>query len=168
MQGLYELGARRVTFTGLPPIGCLPLVMTINIRDAFIRQCIDGLNTMAVSYNCKLRSMLSEMKEKELHDAKIAYLDIYTPALDIMKHPNKYGESMHLLEEEGEFGALSPLSVKEGTGEKGEGKNAESVLEKRVNRRDMQSLHSSSSLFLSLSTKKTRTDHTFSSASFRT
>ncbi|CAN6444211.1 unnamed protein product [Victoria cruziana] len=91
LKGLYELGARRVTFTGLPPIGCLPLVMTINIRDAFIRQCIDGLNTMAVSYNCKLRSMLSEMKEKELHDAKIAYLDIYTPALDIMKHPNKYG-----------------------------------------------------------------------------
>ncbi|XP_049931683.1 uncharacterized protein LOC116246825 [Nymphaea colorata] len=91
LKGLYALGARRFAFAGLPPMGCLPLVMTTDLGDAFIRRCIDNLNMVAVSYNSKLQNMLNEMKEKELKDAKIAYADIYTATLDIIKHPNKYG-----------------------------------------------------------------------------
>ncbi|XP_031485314.1 GDSL esterase/lipase At5g45960-like [Nymphaea colorata] len=91
IKGLYDLGARRILFAGLPPLGCLPIEMTINFANAVLRQCIDSLNLVAVSYNSKLQHMLNKVKESELKDANIVYADIYEPLLDAIKNPNKYG-----------------------------------------------------------------------------
>ncbi|CAN6444207.1 unnamed protein product [Victoria cruziana] len=91
IKGLYELGARRILFAGLPPLGCLPIEMTLNFADAILRRCIDSLNLVAISYNSKLQHMLNKVKENELKDAKIVYADIYEPLLDAIKDPNKYG-----------------------------------------------------------------------------
>ncbi|CAN6444209.1 unnamed protein product [Victoria cruziana] len=89
LKGLYELGARRIAFAGLPPLGCLPVVMTTSVSDALVRQCIVSLNMEAFGYNSKLQNMLNEMKE-ELKDTRIAYVDIYYPVLDAIENPSKY------------------------------------------------------------------------------
>ncbi|KAM0891432.1 hypothetical protein ACQ4PT_026413 [Festuca glaucescens] len=92
IQSLYGLGARRMLVAGLPPVGCLPLQLTM----AELRQpprpqgCIAEQNTAAESYNAKLRRMLAEFQSAS-PGARAVYADIYTPLLDMVDHPDKYG-----------------------------------------------------------------------------
>lgn len=92
IQSLYGLGARRMLVAGLPPVGCLPLQLTL----AELRQppraegCIADQNTAAESYNAKLQRMLDEFQSAS-PGARAVYADIYTPLLDMVDHPDKYG-----------------------------------------------------------------------------
>ncbi|XP_051227006.1 GDSL esterase/lipase At1g06990 [Lolium perenne] len=92
IQSMYGLGARRILVAGLPPVGCLPLQLTM----AELRQpprpqgCIADQNTAAESYNAKLRRMLAEFQSAS-PGARAVYADIYTPLLDMVDHPDKYG-----------------------------------------------------------------------------
>ncbi|XP_015699278.1 GDSL esterase/lipase At2g40250-like [Oryza brachyantha] len=92
IQSLYNLGARRILVAGLPPVGCLPLQMTL----AALRQpprpqgCIAEQNTAAERYNAKLRKMLTKFRSTS-PGAKAVYADIYTPLKDMVDHPQKYG-----------------------------------------------------------------------------
>jgi hypothetical protein len=78
---------------GLPPVGCLPLQLTM----AELRQpprpqgCIAEQNTAAESYNAKLQRMLAEFQSAS-PGARAVYADIYTPLMDMVEHPDKYGE----------------------------------------------------------------------------
>jgi phospholipase/lecithinase/hemolysin len=78
---------------GLPPVGCLPLQLTM----AELRQpprpqgCIAEQNTAAESYNAKLQRMLAEFQSAS-PGARAVYADIYTPLMDMVDHPDKYGE----------------------------------------------------------------------------
>uniref|UniRef100_A0A0D9V7F5 GDSL esterase/lipase n=1 Tax=Leersia perrieri TaxID=77586 RepID=A0A0D9V7F5_9ORYZ len=92
LQGLYNLGARRILVAGLPPVGCLPLQMTLTaLRQPPRSQgCIDEQNTAAERYNAKLRQMLTKFKSTS-PGAKAVYADIYSPLKDMVDHPHKYG-----------------------------------------------------------------------------
>uniref|UniRef100_A0A0E0JQL0 GDSL esterase/lipase n=1 Tax=Oryza punctata TaxID=4537 RepID=A0A0E0JQL0_ORYPU len=89
---LYNLGARRILVAGLPPVGCLPVQMTL----AALRQpprpqgCIAEQNAEAEKYNVKLRKMLTKFQSTS-PGAKAVYADIYTPLTDMVDHPKKYG-----------------------------------------------------------------------------
>lgn len=74
--------------SGLPPIGCLPVQMTA--KSPFSRSCNQNENDSAQSYNGKLEKLLPQM-EKELPGSKILYADIYTPLMDMITNPQKYG-----------------------------------------------------------------------------
>ncbi|BAD81858.1 putative family II extracellular lipase 3 (EXL3) [Oryza sativa Japonica Group] len=92
IQSLYNLGARRLLVAGLPPVGCLPVQMTL----AALRQpprpqgCIAEQNAEAEKYNAKLRKMLTKFQSTS-PGAKAVYADIYTPLTDMVDHPQKYG-----------------------------------------------------------------------------
>lgn len=95
MQRLYGAGARRIMVTGLPPIGCLPIQVTV---DSIIpsphwlqRVCNDQQNLDSQTYNAKLQSHIHLLHQTTLHDAKVAYFDIYSPILDMIISPAKYG-----------------------------------------------------------------------------
>ncbi|KAG6416634.1 hypothetical protein SASPL_124067 [Salvia splendens] len=48
IQGLLGLGARKIAFVGLPPIGCVPAVITLNSDNALThRGCIQRLSAVA-------------------------------------------------------------------------------------------------------------------------
>ncbi|KAL1198536.1 GDSL esterase/lipase [Cardamine amara subsp. amara] len=93
-QRLYHAGARRITVAGLPPIGCLPGQVTlgsfITPRNLGHRICTEHQNTDSRLYNQKLQKLTNRLSQK-LRGSKVLYLDIYSPLIDMIKHPLKYG-----------------------------------------------------------------------------
>ncbi|KAM7265342.1 hypothetical protein ACFE04_003025 [Oxalis oulophora] len=63
LQEIREEGARKVSVSGLPPMGCLPIVITLNSDDAFKnRGCIDSFSAVGREYNTMLQSELDSMQ----------------------------------------------------------------------------------------------------------
>lgn len=93
LQGLWELGARRIAVAGLPLMGCLPFVITLNSHNAFLqRRCINSYSLVAKEYNQKLQYELAAMQKNFASDeTRIIYMDIYQPLIDMIQSPDKYG-----------------------------------------------------------------------------
>ncbi|CAA0828117.1 GDSL esterase/lipase [Striga hermonthica] len=91
VKELYILGCRKMVVSGLPPIGCLPIQMTV--KSPILRACSHRENADAKSYNEKLMKLLPRM-ENELPGSKILYVDVYNPLMDIINNPEKYGKYM--------------------------------------------------------------------------
>ncbi|KAI3473954.1 hypothetical protein Pfo_028528 [Paulownia fortunei] len=60
IQNLYNLGARRIGVTTLPPTGCLPAAITLFGSGS--NQCVARLNRDAVSFNNKLNTTSQNLK----------------------------------------------------------------------------------------------------------
>ncbi|XP_055808239.1 GDSL esterase/lipase At5g45960-like [Solanum dulcamara] len=86
LQELLDQGARKIGVVGLPPMGCLPIVITLQSDNAFSkRDCIDFYSSIARDYNSKLQSKLNDMKIRFTNlGSKIAYMDIYGPLMDMI------------------------------------------------------------------------------------
>ncbi|XP_073286723.1 GDSL esterase/lipase At5g03810-like isoform X1 [Primulina huaijiensis] len=88
IQNLYNLGARRIGVTSLPPTGCLPAAITLF---GFGRnECVARLNRDAVAFNGKLNTT-SQILRNRLPGLKIVVFDIYNPLLDMIVHPTDNG-----------------------------------------------------------------------------
>ena len=86
---IHRLGARRVTFTGLSPMGCLPLERTLNaLRGG---GCVEEYNEVARSFNAKARAMVRGLRA-EFPDLKLAFVSVYESFLNLIADPAKYGE----------------------------------------------------------------------------
>ncbi|XP_047968565.1 GDSL esterase/lipase At5g45960-like [Salvia hispanica] len=91
IQGLLELGARKIAFVGLPPIGCVPAVITLFSDNALThRGCIQRLSAVASRYNTLLRSKLAAL-QKQTPAATIVYLDIFNPIDRMVSNPQQFG-----------------------------------------------------------------------------
>ncbi|KAL8172120.1 hypothetical protein V2J09_023924 [Rumex salicifolius] len=88
IQELYGLGARRIGVFSTPPIGCVPSQRTLGSFPT--RNCASDHNKVAQMFNSKLSSHIKSLKPTFPH-SKIVYIDIYTPLLDIITYPAKYG-----------------------------------------------------------------------------
>ncbi|XP_057789781.1 GDSL esterase/lipase At1g06990-like [Salvia miltiorrhiza] len=84
---LYDVGCRKMVVSGLPPIGCLPIQMTV--KSPLRRSCCQRENQDAEAYNDKLRKVLSQM-EMELAGSRILYADVYNPIINMINNPLKY------------------------------------------------------------------------------
>ncbi|KAK9683458.1 hypothetical protein RND81_10G142400 [Saponaria officinalis] len=89
IQSLYSQGARRFVVVGLPPLGCLPIQVTVG-SIFHRRKCVDKQNAAAQVYNGKLQNFLNQLPS-QCPDAKFAYGDIYSPLIDMINNPSKYG-----------------------------------------------------------------------------
>ncbi|KAM7473599.1 hypothetical protein LguiB_020842 [Lonicera macranthoides] len=94
IQGLVDQGARRIAFSGLPPLGCLPVSITLysnNTRNVLgPRNCVEYLNTVARDFNLMLQNELRTI-QNSLNGSKIAYIDFYGPVNDTIYNPQRYG-----------------------------------------------------------------------------
>ncbi|KAL6995874.1 hypothetical protein U1Q18_006008 [Sarracenia purpurea var. burkii] len=88
---LYELGGKRLTIFGIPPIGCLPSQRTL--AGGEVRECSESYNKAAQLYNTKLRTSLNSLNTNfnDSTKARVVYVDIYNPILDIIQNRDKYG-----------------------------------------------------------------------------
>jgi len=93
MQDLYGLGARRIGILGLPNLGCVPSQRTL--KGGFKRGCSDDENRASMLFNNKLSSQIDALG-KLFPDARLVYLDIYSPLSDMIQNPTKYGNQTHL------------------------------------------------------------------------
>ncbi|XP_019071382.1 GDSL esterase/lipase At5g45960-like isoform X2 [Solanum lycopersicum] len=91
LVGLMNEGARVIGVAGVPPFGCLPIVITIDSGDALQpRRCIESYSAVAREYNSLLQRLLKTM---EIDGTKLFYVDIYSPINDMIQNPIKYGFS---------------------------------------------------------------------------
>ncbi|XP_027111852.1 GDSL esterase/lipase At5g45960 [Coffea arabica] len=92
LQDLWDVGARRIGVVGLPPMGCLPVVITIYADHPLTsRGCVDSISSVAQDYNRKLQNQLNATQIRlAANGSRIAYLDVYGPLAEITSQGRKY------------------------------------------------------------------------------
>lgn len=83
---LYNLGARKISVAGLPPMGCLPYERTKHFSI-----CINKYNLVAIEYNVKLQQLV-RMLNQDLVGIQLVYSNVYDIMLDIIKNPESFGK----------------------------------------------------------------------------
>ncbi|KAF5473026.1 hypothetical protein F2P56_009672 [Juglans regia] len=97
IQGLWEEGARNILVAGLPPMGCLPTVITLfssttTVIDHLQRGCLEQYSSVARDYNRLLQNDLNFMQlSLASHGARIFYLDIYGPLIRMIEEHESFG-----------------------------------------------------------------------------
>ncbi|EXB88553.1 GDSL esterase/lipase [Morus notabilis] len=78
---------------GLPPMGCLPIVITLNSPHGLKqRGCLDSYSSVARNYNKILQNELQFMHNSlAMFGARISYVDIYEPLMEMIQGPKKFG-----------------------------------------------------------------------------
>lgn len=90
IRQVYGLGARKMSITGLPPMGCLPLERTTNALGGFGDSCIESYNNVSRSFNAKLSGLVKKLNQ-ELPGVKIVCADAYSIFYSIIRRPSLYG-----------------------------------------------------------------------------
>ncbi|KAL9255288.1 GDSL esterase/lipase-like protein [Drosera capensis] len=85
---IYNLGARKMSLGGLPPMGCLPLERTTNIIGG--NACISKYNNVAKQFNSKLEVLVNQLNG-DLPDAKVLFSNPYGILLRMIRRPSLYG-----------------------------------------------------------------------------
>jgi phospholipase/lecithinase/hemolysin len=84
---LYGLGARKVAFNGLPPLGCIPAQ---RVKSA-TGECLEHVNSYAVQFNAAAKKLLDGMNAR-LPGAQMGLADCYSVVMELIQHPQKHGE----------------------------------------------------------------------------
>ncbi|THF99933.1 hypothetical protein TEA_002461 [Camellia sinensis var. sinensis] len=88
VKKLYNLGARRIGVTPLPPLGCVPLAITLfGMHES---GCVSRINNDAQSFNKMINSSATNL-QKQLPGLKIVVFDIYKSLYNLVKTPSNYG-----------------------------------------------------------------------------
>ncbi|CAM0944346.1 unnamed protein product [Alopecurus aequalis] len=86
LKRLYGLGARKVAFNGLPPLGCIPAQ---RVKSA-TGECLDHVNRYAVQFNAAAKKLLDGMNAR-LPGAQMGLADCYSVVMELIQHPQKHG-----------------------------------------------------------------------------
>ncbi|KAG5545866.1 hypothetical protein RHGRI_018131 [Rhododendron griersonianum] len=95
LQRLLEQGARKIAVNGLPPLGCIPLGITLlpqpakNIEDK-AWTCIGYVIAISLDFNSMLQEELEDLQSQH-PETKIVYIDFVEPLLDVIRNPHEYG-----------------------------------------------------------------------------
>lgn len=90
-KSIYRVGASNIWIFNVGPLGCFPymLINFNNERDAV--GCIKEFNELAQFMNSKMKEAVSKLR-RELPNAKIELIDVYTPKYDLISNAEKYGK----------------------------------------------------------------------------
>lgn len=93
LRGLYDLGARKISLTGVPPMGCLPLERAMNILD--YHGCVEKYNNVALEFNGKLGQLVKKLN-KELPGFQVMDANAYDFILQIITQPSRFGKITYI------------------------------------------------------------------------
>lgn len=88
-QTLYKLGARKVIFHGLGPLGCIPS-QRVKSKTGM---CLKRVNEWVMEFNTRTTKLLEDLN-KLLPGAKFAFADTYPAVLDLIDNPTRYGKKL--------------------------------------------------------------------------
>lgn len=88
IKELYALGARKLSITGLIPMGCLPLERATNILGD--HGCNEEYNDVALGFNKKLEKLISKLN-RELPLLTAVSANAFDIVSDIITRPSSYG-----------------------------------------------------------------------------
>ncbi|XP_021895942.1 GDSL esterase/lipase At5g37690 isoform X2 [Carica papaya] len=85
LMRLYELGARKVLFHGLGPLGCIPS-QRVKSRKG---QCLTQVNEWVRQFNSKVQTIIANLNKK-LSGANLKFADSYPAVFDLINNPTAY------------------------------------------------------------------------------
>ncbi|KAL6839717.1 hypothetical protein ACP4OV_030405 [Aristida adscensionis] len=89
VRAVYELGARKIQLTAILPVGCVPLLRTLNLKQP--GECDEAFNQWAVKYNTELQQLASRLND-DLPGVLVVYADqLYSVVSNIIANPMDYG-----------------------------------------------------------------------------
>ncbi|GMY31130.1 GDSL esterase/lipase At4g26790 [Fagus crenata] len=91
---LYNLGARKISISGLPPMGCLPLERTTNILSGGV--CKKERNAVAKDFNEKLKGLTADLN-KQLPGIRLVLSNPYDILLEMIQNPEFFGKPFAML-----------------------------------------------------------------------
>ncbi|KAL8472292.1 hypothetical protein ACS0TY_028866 [Phlomoides rotata] len=83
---LYEVGARKMVFHGLGPLGCIPSQRTKSSRG----QCLGQVNEWVQQFNSKVDKLIINLNS-HLPSAHLTFADTYQSVSDLINNPSAYG-----------------------------------------------------------------------------
>ncbi|XP_076902801.1 GDSL esterase/lipase At5g37690-like [Bidens hawaiensis] len=83
---LYALGARKMIFHALGPLGCMPSQR----EKSSTNQCLDQVNNWVVQFNSKMKRLINVLNV-QLKKVQLTFVDTYEDGLDLVENPSKYG-----------------------------------------------------------------------------
>ncbi|KAM7267264.1 hypothetical protein ACFE04_009430 [Oxalis oulophora] len=87
LMRLHQLGARKVIFHGLGPLGCIP---SQRVKSKKKGQCLNQVNEWVLEFNSKVQKLLATLNSR-LPAAKFMFADTYPVVLDLINNPTSYG-----------------------------------------------------------------------------
>jgi phospholipase/lecithinase/hemolysin len=88
VRDAYDLGARKIEFTGLAPFGCVPAVRTLNHNEP--GECSQEYNKFARRFNAELQEAVRKLNG-ELAGVQVVYAETYSVGSAIIANPSGYG-----------------------------------------------------------------------------
>ncbi|KAL6570523.1 hypothetical protein OROGR_000073 [Orobanche gracilis] len=89
-KDIYSLGARKMSMTGLPPMGCLPLERSTNFVNGNGDGCMDGYNAVALRFNERLARSVEKVN-KDLPGIRVVFSNPYGVFMRIIHKPSEFG-----------------------------------------------------------------------------
>ncbi|KAL6909804.1 hypothetical protein ACP4OV_001463 [Aristida adscensionis] len=87
---LNDMGAKKIGFVGIPPLGCCPSQRTLGGGPS--RECEPLRNEASELFNSKISAEIDRLNaERNIYGSKFAYIDIYYNLLDLIQNPALYG-----------------------------------------------------------------------------
>ncbi|KAJ3694834.1 hypothetical protein LUZ60_000211 [Juncus effusus] len=83
---LYGLGARKIVFNGLAPLGCIP---SQRVKSG-TGQCLHRVNDYVVEFNSHVKDLIAGLNTK-LSGAQMGFADSYPVVMELINHPEQYG-----------------------------------------------------------------------------
>ncbi|XP_004243510.2 GDSL esterase/lipase At2g42990-like [Solanum lycopersicum] len=87
---IYRMGARKISLTGVPPMGCLPLERATNYVGGNGDGCNEKYNNVAKHFNVMLSGLVERLNE-ELPGIRVVFADAYNLLLQMITKPSSYG-----------------------------------------------------------------------------
>ncbi|XP_072148257.1 GDSL esterase/lipase At2g42990 [Setaria viridis] len=88
VRDAYDLGARKIEFTGLAPFGCVPSARTLNHDEP--GECNEEHNQLAMRFNAELQEAVRKLNG-DLAGAQVVYAETYSVVSTIIANPSFYG-----------------------------------------------------------------------------
>ncbi|XP_030523842.1 GDSL esterase/lipase At5g37690 [Rhodamnia argentea] len=83
---LYKLGARKIIFHGLSPLGCIPSQRVKSKQG----QCLHQVNEWVLAFNARVQKLVASLNQR-LPTAGLTFADTYQAVLELINNPAKYG-----------------------------------------------------------------------------
>lgn len=85
VKKMHGLGIRRLVVVGVPPVGCMPLVRTLNGQDT----CVEKYNNFSSTFNAKIKAKLATTWTTL--GVQSAYVDAFGIMQAAVNNPKLYG-----------------------------------------------------------------------------
>ncbi|KAK7842620.1 gdsl esterase/lipase [Quercus suber] len=86
LSRLYQLGARKMVFHGLGPLGCIPSQRVKSKKG----ECLERVNQWVLDFNSSVQKLFASLSQR-LPNAQLIFADTYPAILDLIDNPSKYG-----------------------------------------------------------------------------